>query len=294
MARAKASAALRAPPPRGWRPKVVVCDVDGTLTFKDRKLDAEALEALRAVEANGIPVVLATGNVLPIAYALSYMIGTSGPIVAENGGLLYYRGEVTELSRRGAVEDVARDIEDILGLERLFTDRWRLTEVAFPEKPGTFDAVRAQVALHSQGREVRVERTGFAVHLMQPTTEKFTGVKAALKAMGLTPGDALACGDSDNDTEMVALCRAGVALADAPAGLRAVATLVTKAVAGAGLKEGFAHYGVAQFTGAGRAARAKPRPARRRPPKSAARTRGSSPAKRAKRATRAPKAARRR
>jgi phosphoglycolate phosphatase (TIGR01487 family) len=273
---------------------VVVCDVDGTLTFKDRRLDPEALEALRAVEAGGTPVVLATGNVLPIAYALSYMIGTSGPVVAENGGLLYRRGVVTELAVRGGVEDVAQAVEDVLGLQRLFTDRWRVTEVAFPEKAGTFDAVRGAVAAHPKGASVRVERTGFAVHLMQPTSEKFTGVVAALRAMGLAPADALACGDSDNDTEMVARCRAGVALADAPPALRAAATFVTREIAGAGLKEAFAHYGVARFTSAGRAVRAKPRPARPRLPKAAARRRRAGPAKRAKKAGRARSAPRRR
>jgi phosphoglycolate phosphatase (TIGR01487 family) len=284
----------RAPPPRGWKPKVVVCDVDGTLTFKDRRLDPHALEALRAVEAGGTPVVLATGNVLPIAYALSYMIGTTGPVVAENGGLLYHRGAVTELAVRGAVEDVAQAVEDVLGLERLFTDRWRVTEVAFPEKAGTYDAVRGEVARHPQGAAVRVERTGFAVHLMQPTSEKFTGVVAALRAMGLAPEDALACGDSDNDTEMVGRCGAGVALADAPPALRAAATFVTRGIAGAGLKEAFAHYAVASFTGGARALRAKPRPAHPPRPKAAARSTRAGPAKRAKRAGRARSAPRRR
>jgi phosphoglycolate phosphatase (TIGR01487 family) len=294
VASRRAPRAGRAPPPARWRPKVVVCDVDGTLTFKDRRLDPEALEALRAVEAGGTPVVLATGNVLPIAYALSYMIGTSGPIVEENGGLLYYRGQVTELSKRGAVEDIAQAVQDVLGLERLFTDQWRVTEVAFPEKAGTFDAVKAQVALHPKGELVRVERTGFAVHLMQPSSEKFIGVVKALEAMGLTPADALACGDSDNDTEMVGRCGAGVALADAPPGLRAAATLVTRKIAGGGLKEAFSLYGVASFSGAARAARARPKRGHPRRPKAGARRKSASPGRPGKRAGRAPKPARRR
>ena len=294
MAHRRAPRAGRAPPPSRWRPKVVVCDVDGTLTFKDRRLDPEAVEALRSVEAGGTPVVLATGNVLPIAYALSYMIGTSGPVVAENGGLLYYRGQVTELSRRGAVEDVAQTVQDVLGLQRLFTDQWRVTEVAFPEKAGTFDAVKAQVALHPQGALVRVERTGFAVHLMATTSEKFTGVVKALEVMGLTPADALACGDSDNDTQMVGRCGAGVALADGPPALRAAATLVTRKIAGGGLKEAFARYGLLKFTSAGRGARARPKRGPPRPPKAGARRRSASPGRLAKKAGRAPKAARRR
>ena len=266
-------------PPAGWRPKVVVCDVDGTVTFKDRRLDPLALEALRAVEAAGIPVVLATGNVLPIAYALSYMIGTTGPIVAENGGLLYHKGEVRELSSRDDVEAVARSVEQKMGLTRLFTDQWRRTEVAFPEKEGTFEAVRIEVARHPQGARVRVERTGFAVHLMDPSAEKFKGVLAALEIMGLAPADALACGDADNDTEMVRRCGAGVALADAPPGLRAVATLVTRGVAGRGLKEAFARYGATRVRGAARGARGCSTGARRPRRRSGARTTRAAPAR---------------
>lgn len=284
---ATAPGAGRKGPPAGWRPRAVVCDVDGTITFKDRHIDPVAIEALRAVEAAGVPVVLATGNVLPIAYALSYLIGTSGPIVAENGGLLYFRGQVTELANRGPVEAVARDVEDALGLTRLFTDRWRVTEVAFPEQEGTFARVRKRVRENPQGGAVRVERTGFAVHLMAQDAEKFTGVERALGLIGLTPADALACGDSDNDTLMVARCGAGAALADAPPGLRAGATLVTKHVSGRGLAEAFATYGLTRGARPAPGARGRPNSGRRTTRTRAARTRRAAPARRPKKARRA-------
>jgi len=283
----------RPPPPRGWRPKAVVCDVDGTITFKDRKIDAVAVEALRATEAAGVPVVLATGNVLPIAYALSYLVGTSGPIVAENGGLVYFRGAVEELVKRDEVELVARAVEKRLGLTRLFTDRWRVTEVAFPEARGTYDAVRREVAAHPQGSHVRVERTGFAVHLMNPGSAKFRGVVRALELIGLAPGDALACGDSDNDAEMVGRCGAGVALGGAPEGLRAAATLVTRKVAGRGLAEAFLRFGVVApaVTPQGRAARGAPKRARRARRQAATRTRRGAPARTPTKARRVPRRA---
>lgn len=273
---------------------MLVCDVDGTLTFKDRKLDAHALEALRACEDAGVPVVLATGNVLPIAYALSYLIGTTGPVVAENGGLVYYKGKVEELSSRAEVEDVARAVEASLGLKRLFTDRWRVTEVAYPEGPSTHKDVLRAVGSHPQGGRVRVERTGFAVHLMDPRSQKLRGVERALALIGVSLEDAVACGDSDNDVEMVAAARVGVALADGSARLKAVADLVTKRKAGLGIKEALERCGVARFTSRARGGRGRPTNAWHPRTRAAGRARTRRPSQGARTKRRAPRPAGRR
>jgi len=59
--------------------KAVVVDVDGTLTEADRRINLDAVMVLRKLEEKGIPVIIATGNVLPIAWGLRYFIGLSGP-----------------------------------------------------------------------------------------------------------------------------------------------------------------------------------------------------------------------
>jgi phosphoglycolate phosphatase len=278
-----AAGRAKPPPPPGWKPRVLVCDVDGTLTFKDRKLDPHALEALRAAESAGVTVVLATGNVLPIAYALSYLIGTSGPVVAENGGLLYYKGKVEQLSSRVEVEEVARAVETSLGLRRLFTDRWRVTEVAFPEGGTTHEDVLREVRAHPKGAAVRVERTGFAVHLMDLDCEKLRGVKRALDLIGASLEDAMAIGDSDNDVEMVAAARVGVALADGSAPLKAAADLVTAREAGLGIKEALERYGVARFRTKARGAGGRPTAGRQRRKGAGRRARPPRPARAATR-----------
>lgn len=242
-----------------WRPKVVVCDVDGTITHKDRRIDAEAVDALREAEAAGVPVMLATGNVLPIAYALAYLVGTSGPVVAENGGLVYWRGSVERGAASEGVEQVARDVESALGLKRLFTDRWRVTEVAFPEARSTFEEVLKAAAGHPERARVRIERTGFAVHIMDANATKFRGVARALELMGLSPKDALAIGDSDNDVDMIEGCKAGVALGDGSRRLKEAADFVASAPAGLGIRQALAAFGVLKAPGSrSRGARGPP------------------------------------
>ena len=76
--------------PNGWRPKAVAVDIDGTITDYNKKLHLDAIQALRRLEDAGIPIILATGNVRAITYGLWRFIGASGPMVCENGGVVWH------------------------------------------------------------------------------------------------------------------------------------------------------------------------------------------------------------
>ena len=71
--------------------RAVVIDIDGTMTDYKRHLDWKGVEAVRHVEAAGTPVLAATGNVGPVTKAFCDYVGTSGPAVCENGGVVYDR-----------------------------------------------------------------------------------------------------------------------------------------------------------------------------------------------------------
>ena len=68
--------------------KAVAVDVDGTITDSRRRLCCSAMESLRSAEEKGIPVIIVTGNILPVTKTLSIFMGTSGGLVAENGGVI--------------------------------------------------------------------------------------------------------------------------------------------------------------------------------------------------------------
>jgi len=219
--------------------RAVVTDVDGTLTDSSRRLDPVAISYLRRVEDAGYPVLLATGNVLPIALALYRALGLSGPIVAENGGMLYRkvpgRGEVVE---RLADPRVARRAFRVLvraGLpvRRLFTDRWRESEVAL-EPTASVGALRRAL----KGFPVTVESTGFAIHLMESGAGKLPALERALAYEGLAPKDCVILGDGDNDVSMLRAAGFGVSFASASSRARRAAHFVTRASYAAGFVEG--------------------------------------------------------
>ena len=223
------------PPPRL---KAVVTDVDGTLTDRDRRLDPNAIRWIRRLESRGIPVLLATGNVLPIALAIHRSLGLSGPIVAENGGILYRKEGGTERVVRLADRSVAlRAFRRLraagLPVRPLFTDRWRESEVAIePNVP------LRRIAQSLRGSTVRAEGTGYAIHLMERGAGKRPALARALAPYGWSLADCVVLGDGDNDAPMLRGAGFGVSFPSGSPAARRAARYVTRASFSAGFVEG--------------------------------------------------------
>lgn len=226
------------PPASRKRYRAVVTDVDGTLTDRDRRLDPSALDAVRTLEARGFPVILATGNVLPIALALYRFLGLSGPIVAENGGLVYSerdgRPTVEQLARPTVARRAFRELLRAgVPVERLFTDRWRQSEVAL-EPNVSVARVRKVLA----GWPLTIESTGYAIHLMDAGAGKLVALRRALAPLSLAPSDCVVLGDGDNDVAMLRAAGFSVSFPSASVRARRAASYVTRKEYAAGFLEG--------------------------------------------------------
>jgi hypothetical protein len=224
---------------------LVVTDVDGTLTDASRRLDPDAIRCVRDLEDRGVPVVLATGNVLPIALGLHRSMGMSGPIVAENGGLVWWkdakgRDRVERLAdRRVALAAYRTLVRSGIPVRRLFTDRWRESEVAIE---ATVSVASIRRALGP--RPVTVESTGFAIHLMERGAGKTPALARVLGPLGWSLSDAVALGDGDNDVGMLRAAGFGVSFSSASPRARAAADYVTRRPYAGGFVEGIKASGV--------------------------------------------------
>jgi phosphoglycolate phosphatase (TIGR01487 family) len=214
--------------------RAVVVDIDGTLTDDSRRMSLEAVAALRTVEDSGASVMLASGNVLPIAYAVSTYMGFKGPIIAENGGVVCHGQRVWELGDderpREAWELLKRDLP---GAERLFTDRWRETEIGLKQ---SVDLGLVRELLRPM--QVEVQTTGWAIHIMDKGMDKFVGVKKACELLGLEVHEVAAIGDSENDIRMIQGCGWGVAIGNADERTKSAASHVAHGKNGEGVVEG--------------------------------------------------------
>ena len=216
--------------PDAWSPQVVVIDIDGTITDENKTLSSEAVEALRRLEANGIPVVLATGNVRPVAYGLWRFIGLSAPMCCENGGVVWHPSWDEPLVRASGSEarEAALWLADrIQGLdaEGIATNAWRESEwCLFPNED--LAAIEATL-LASEWSHLSDVRTGFAIHLMEPHLSKGEGLKVLFERMGWSMAQALCVGDAPNDLSMFEVLGWSVAVGGAFDSVREAANVAS-------------------------------------------------------------------
>ncbi len=212
--------------------KGVVVDIDGTLSGHDRRIGLEAVAGLRQVNDSGVVVMLASGNVLPVAYSLAVYCGFDGPIIAENGGVVSDKQNIWKLAEPDEPRRAFERLAGSMRVERLFTDRWRETEVGIKQETSVED-VRSAV----EGFDVDVQSTGWAIHIMRKGMDKMTGVRKACEIVGLRVEEVAAIGDSENDERMLRECGWGVSVGNAPEGTRKAATHVVASESGDGVVE---------------------------------------------------------
>jgi phosphoglycolate phosphatase (TIGR01487 family) len=220
--------------------KAVVCDLDGTITDCDKRIGLAAIEALRRVQDSGVICMLASGNVLPITHAVSIYLGFKGPCIAENGALVEWKEIVHQLQDNDLpLKAYAILKERMPDVERLFSDRWRVTEVALKR---TVDPEKVRIVL--KDFPVKVETTGFAIHLMSLGNDKFMGLKKACELLGIETNEVAAFGDSDNDEMMLASSGVGIAVGNGSPAAKKAADFVATAEFGDGVVEGLKHLGL--------------------------------------------------
>ena len=211
--------------------KVISLDIDGTITYSDRTLSIEALKAIRLAENLGLPVMLVTGNSVPFAEAAAVFIGTSGPVIAEDGGALSIKSEGT-MRKRVFLTDM--DEEWIL---------WSELKKRFPEAELSYSTMERKAGLVIT-RKVPVEAvrglidelglnltavdSGFAIHVKKPWINKGTGIEKACEFLGISPKEVAHVGDGENDLSAFRVVGYRVAVAQAPESLKENADYVTE------------------------------------------------------------------
>jgi hypothetical protein len=220
--------------------KAVAFDVDGTLTDGRKWIQPQAIEALRKVQANGYHVMIASGNVLPVVFGLASFIGVKGPLIAENGGLVYYKEQVYRLQNITVPMQAWHYLKERMPeAERLFTDHWRETEVGLKR---SCDLEKVKGILKDW--PVEIEVTGFAIHIMEPGHSKLNGVRKGCELLGIDVEQVAAFGDSDNDARMLRGVGTGVAVANASLLAKQAASFVTEARHADGVIEGLIRLGI--------------------------------------------------
>ncbi len=224
--------------------RAIAVDIDGTMTDYARLIDPKAIKALREVEAQGIPVMPATGNVAPVTKALANFVGLSGPLVTEGGGAVFSNDMAQKkllFSRKRADEAIAKLAVKGWRPRAVWSDPWRESEVALDLRD---DNEEMREILRGQGFVVLSTR--FALHVMEPGLDKHRGILEALEFLSrkVKPTEVLAIGDSNNDVTMLEHCKYSGCVANGSESALKSAKYVAAKKHGAGVAEILRHYGV--------------------------------------------------
>lgn len=215
--------------------KLLAVDVDGTITFNDRRLDIIAVEALRRAEASGLRVILSTGNIAEFAEAACVLIGTSGDFIAEDGGVVFDResGEEIVLGGKEEAERGLSALREVFPSVMETRNSWkRLTGVTIERNISTGDARRVFV---ERGLNLVAVDSGFAIHIREPEVNKGNALQLLTKRKKVAMAEVAAIGDGPNDVEMLEKAGISFAVGNSSEEAKRVATHVLKEEYGRGV-----------------------------------------------------------
>jgi phosphoglycolate phosphatase (TIGR01487 family) len=223
--------------------RAVACDVDGTITDRQRRISLPAIACMRDLVEKGVEVVLASGNTACFMDALARMIGTSGTVIAENGGVfrIGFAGALQVEGDRSEAVSAFRVLEEYyrrkgVALE-LYGERYRFSDVAIAR---TVPVGEVREVVRDLG--LKVLDTGFAIHLQAKGISKGLALQKLALGMRIPAEEFLAVGDSENDLEMIEAAGIGVAVANAGDAVKAASDYITEKGDGDGFVEAVTRY----------------------------------------------------
>jgi len=202
--------------------KALALDVDGTITDNSRKICVSAIQAISKAEEKGIPAIIVTGNILCAAKMLTIMLGTTGGVVSENGGVIEYNGEKKLLGNIAECQRAFEYLKTKYPVQKVEFSDERISEVAIIRN------IKEEIVKETlKDFNVKIYDTRFAIHLTDPSVDKGKSLKMLAAHNGVKTDDIMAIGDSENDIEFLEVAGLKVAVNNADDELKAIADYVT-------------------------------------------------------------------
>jgi hydroxymethylpyrimidine pyrophosphatase-like HAD family hydrolase len=208
---------------------VLATDYDGTLA-RHGHVDDPVWGAIRRLRDTGRRAILVTGRELEDLQTICPHLDLFECVVAENGALIYHPDtkEVRTLVEPPPPGFVRR-LKD-QGVTPLSAGHVIVATV----KPHETEVLKA---ISEMGLELQVIFNQEAVMVLPSGVNKATGLVAALKELGLSPHNAVAIGDAENDHALLSACECAAAVGDGVPALRERADWVARGGAGASVVE---------------------------------------------------------
>lgn len=215
--------------------KLLATDIDGTITDERGRINLKAVETIRNLEERGIVVTLVSGRPLPFVESLSLFLGTSGPVIAENGAVIKIgTNEPLLLGDPEPAKAALAKLQRHFRLEFDDDNRYRLVDISI-QKNVEPEMVQQFITTHQLPVNLLV--TNVMLHLVDSRVSKGNGVVKVLQHLGISPAETIVSGDSFNDLPLFEIGATNLAVANAPDELKRKANYVSQSLYGEGFSE---------------------------------------------------------
>lgn len=230
-------------------------------------LTSLTIQTVRILTDMGIATILVTGRMFSSAATYARQLGLDGPVAAYAGALIREVGTGRLLHHDPLPLGLTREVLEFVEAERLSVnlyvhdqlcveertkavDRYEAlsgmkavivgrlldyveqpsTKIGISGPPERLDKLQTGLRKRFGSRIVALKTWPFFLEVTNPTATKARALEIIGERMGFGPDDVLAFGDGYNDVDMLAWAGTGVAMADAPPEVAAVADDICGAV----------------------------------------------------------------
>ncbi len=207
----------------------LAADYDGTLAT-DGRVDDDTIAALRRLRESGRRLVLVTGRIVDQLLDVFPQMGLCNLVVADNGAVLYdpETDERTRLHERPPqefIDELARRGVPNIEIGDVIVATWE------PHETTVLETIR------DLGLELQIIFNKGAVMILPTGVNKATGLRCALKQLGLSRHNTVGVGDAENDEAFLKFCEASAAVDNALEVVKKRVDIVTTGARGAGVTE---------------------------------------------------------
>jgi Cof subfamily protein (haloacid dehalogenase superfamily) len=246
--------------------KLFVTDLDGTVLIDEKEAGCRSTprlkEALRALEASGTRICLASGRMHESIRLISQDLGISGPVISYNGamlrdqddGLLSHHTLDAELAAEGVALADERGLSlnfycDGLLYARKIQPWWDLyqgrssspmrpvdslqpllgrrpTKLLYCAPAEVISALKEELTPQFEGRATLLITANEYLEVMPLEADKGHALADLASRLGLEAKDVVAAGDGNNDIGMIRFAGTGIAISNGREALKAHADIV--------------------------------------------------------------------
>jgi Cof subfamily protein (haloacid dehalogenase superfamily) len=255
--------------------RLLAIDLDGTLVNHQLEMNPRDVAAVKAANAAGVTVVLATGRMFKSSIRYAEPLGLKGPIINYQGavvreiasGEVWYRCELAvPIQQRVLALAEPRDwhvnayVDEVVYTARARPEADLYARVALvpyevvgPLSEWVHAEATKMVLVSLDPNDVPARMTELAkwmgdvarvtrsldwfVEVVDPRVSKSSALAMVAHRLGIDRSEVCAIGDNLNDEDMVSWAGFGVAMGNAPQALKSVAKYVTAPIAEAGVAQ---------------------------------------------------------